>query len=94
MDGYYNEASEEPSSSSSSGSLARSLFHEYRQSVIPLQNHVPSMAFMNNLPYVEIRPQEIQRLAFNDAQRLFYQMKIEASLREWFPEDFNRKSSP
>ncbi|KAG7538254.1 Helix-loop-helix DNA-binding domain superfamily [Arabidopsis suecica] len=96
MDGYYNiETSEEPSSSSSSGSLARSLFHEYRQSVIPLQNgHVPSMAFMNNLPYVEIRPQEIQRLAFNDAQRLFYQMKIEASLREWFPEDFNRKSSP
>ncbi|CAD5335098.1 unnamed protein product [Arabidopsis thaliana] len=122
MDGYYNEASEEPSSSSSSGSLARSLFHEYSQSVIPLQNgHVPSMAFMNNLPYVEIRPQESQRLAFNDTQRLFYQeariqtvifmgcrsgeielgmtydttnMKIEASLREWFPEDFNRKSSP
>ncbi|EOA13303.1 hypothetical protein CARUB_v10026331mg [Capsella rubella] len=94
MDGYYNEASEEPSSSSSGG-LARSLFLEYRQSVIPLQNgHVPSMAIMNNLPYVEIPQQEIQRLAYNDAQRLFYQMKIEASLREWFPEDFNRNSSP
>ncbi|ESQ42715.1 hypothetical protein EUTSA_v10013360mg [Eutrema salsugineum] len=120
LDGYYNEASQEPSTSL--GSLARSLFHEYRQSVIPLQNgYVPSMAFMNNLPYLEIRQDDIQRLAYNDAQRLFYQeariqtvifmgcrsgeielgltydaanMKIEASLREWFPEDFNRKTSP
>ncbi|CAH2069683.1 unnamed protein product [Thlaspi arvense] len=120
LDGYYNEASQEPSTST--GSLARSLFHEYRQSIIPLQNgHIPSMAFMNNLPYLEIRPQDIQRQTFNDAQRLFYQeagiqtvifmgcrsgeielgltydaasMKIEASLREWFPEDFKKKSSP
>ncbi|KAG2310742.1 hypothetical protein Bca52824_022299 [Brassica carinata] len=74
------------------------------------------MAFMNNLPYLEIRTQDIQRLATNDAQRLFYQtvifmgcrsgeielgltydaanMKIEASLRDWFPEDFSRKTSP
>ncbi|XP_010443354.1 PREDICTED: putative transcription factor bHLH041 isoform X1 [Camelina sativa] len=121
MDAFYNEASQEPPSSSSR-SLARSLLLEYRQSLIPLHNgHVPSMAFMNNLPYVEIRQQEIQRLAYNDAQRLFYQeakiktvifmgcrsgeielgmtydaanMKIEESLREWFPEDFNRNSSP
>ncbi|KAF8107478.1 hypothetical protein N665_0120s0003 [Sinapis alba] len=115
FDGYYNEASHEPSTSI--GSLARRLFEEYRQSVIPLQNgHIPSMAFMNNLPYLEIRRQDIQRLASNDAQRLFYQtvifmgcrsgeielgltydtanMKIEASLRDWFPEDFTRKTSP
>ncbi|KFK42197.1 hypothetical protein AALP_AA2G224200 [Arabis alpina] len=118
LDGYYNGASEE---SSTSGSLARGLFHEYRQSVIPLRNgHVPSMAFMNNVPYVEIRPQDIQRLCYNDAQRLFYQeariqtvifmgcrsgeielgltydatnMKLEANLQEWFPENFSRKSS-
>lgn len=31
---------------------------------------------MNNLPYVEIRPQDIQRLCYNDAQRLFYQVII------------------
>ncbi|CAH8338082.1 unnamed protein product [Eruca vesicaria subsp. sativa] len=115
LDGYYNEASHEPSTST--GSLARRLFHEYRQSIIPLQNgHIPSMAFMNNLPYLEIRTQDIQRLASNDAQRLFYQtvifmgcrsgeielgltydaanMKIEESLRDWFPEDFSRKTSP
>lgn len=120
FDGYYNEASHEPSTST--GSLARRLFHEYRQSVIPLQNgHIPSMAFMNNLPYLEIQTQDIQRLASNDAQRLFYQeariqtvifmgcrsgeielgltydaanMKVEASLRDWFPEDFSRKTSP
>ncbi|CAN7038739.1 unnamed protein product [Brassica rapa subsp. trilocularis] len=115
FDGYYNEASNEPSTST--GSLARRLFHEYRQSVIPLQNgHIPSMAFMNNLPYLEIQTQDIQRLASNDAQRLFYQtvifmgcrsgeielgltydaanMKVEASLRDWFPEDFSRKTSP
>lgn len=36
LDGYYNEAAQE--ASSSSGSLAISLFHEYRQSVIPLKN--------------------------------------------------------
>ncbi|CAN8301637.1 unnamed protein product [Cochlearia groenlandica] len=120
LDGYYNEASQEPSTSTRS--LARSLFHEYCKSIIPLQNgHIPSMAFMNNLPFLEIQPQDIQRLAYNDAQRLFYQeariqtvifmgcgsgeielgltynaanTKIEASLREWFPEDFNIKSSP
>ncbi|KAG2299562.1 hypothetical protein Bca52824_036034 [Brassica carinata] len=74
------------------------------------------MAFMNNLPYLEISSQDIQRLAYNGAQRLFYQtvifmgcrsgeielgltydaanMKIGESLREWFPQDFIRKSSP
>ncbi|CAF1765482.1 unnamed protein product [Brassica napus] len=115
LDGYYNETSQEPSTSS--GSLARRLFHEYRQSVIPLQNgHIPSIAFMNNLPYLEISPQDTQRLAYNDAQRHLYQtvifmgcrsgeielgltydaanMKIGESLREWFPQDFIRKSSP
>ncbi|KAF8102641.1 hypothetical protein N665_0197s0005 [Sinapis alba] len=115
LDGYYHESSQEPSTSTNS--FARSLFHGYCRSVIPLQNgHIPSMAFMNNLPYLEISPQDIQRLAYNDAQRLFYQtvilmgcrsgeielgltydaanMKIGESLREWFPRDFIRKSSP
>lgn len=38
------------------------------------------MAFMNNLPYLEIRTQDIQRLASNDAQRLFYQVIINSNL--------------
>ncbi|XP_010545873.1 PREDICTED: putative transcription factor bHLH041 [Tarenaya hassleriana] len=118
LDGYYNEAPEEPSTSSAS--LVRRLFDEYRQTVIPLEDgRVPGMAFAKNRPYVELRPPEILRLACNVAQRLFYheakirtvvfmgcrsgeielgmtydaaQMKIEAGLREWFPEDFQRKS--
>lgn len=37
------------------------------------------MAFMNNLPYLEIQTQDIQRLASNDAQRLFYQVIINSN---------------
>ena len=34
---------------------------------------------MNNLPYLEISPQDTQRLAYNDAQRHLYQVFINSN---------------
>ncbi|KAK2989659.1 hypothetical protein RJ640_021579 [Escallonia rubra] len=74
MDGRYNEGDNQPSSSSS-GSLARRLFDEYRSSIFMLLDNgrVPGLAFMNSLPYIELKEQNLQRLVSNQAQLQFYQ---------------------
>lgn len=72
LDGYFNEENEQ--ASTSSGSLARNLFSEYRQSIINLENdHVPGLAFRNNHPFIELRGAEIKRRAQSGTQRQFYQ---------------------
>ncbi|PSS20800.1 Transcription factor bHLH041 like [Actinidia chinensis var. chinensis] len=72
MDGFYKEEmNSQPSSSS--GSLSRKLFDEYTQLVFPVQNgRVPGLAFKNNLPFMELKELDLQRLAFNQAQLQFY----------------------
>ncbi|GFS43854.1 basic helix-loop-helix (bHLH) DNA-binding family protein [Actinidia rufa] len=72
MDGFYKEEmNSQPSSSS--GSLSRRLFDEYTQLVFPVQNgRVPGLAFKNNLPFMELKELDLQRLAFNQAQLQFY----------------------
>ncbi|CAN6563781.1 unnamed protein product [Malus baccata var. baccata] len=72
LDGVYDE---ENQPSSSSGSLARQLFNEYRLSVFNVVENdcVPGFAFRNSLPYLELQEMDLQRLASVDTQRQFYQ---------------------
>nr|WIE96159.1 basic helix-loop-helix transcription factor [Loropetalum chinense var. rubrum] len=73
MDGFFNEDGNQPSSSSGT-SRARRLFEEYQRLDFPIENgHVPGLAFRNNLPYVEIKELDLQRLATKEIQWQFYQ---------------------
>ncbi|KAJ4851139.1 hypothetical protein Tsubulata_003221, partial [Turnera subulata] len=96
LDGYYQEESAQPSSSS--GTSAARHFDEYRREpLLAVNNHVPGYAFLNSRPYIELRQVELQSMASTDAQRRFYQearikFNIEHEMRNWFPEDFSRQS--
>ncbi|KAH9763026.1 putative transcription factor bHLH041 [Citrus sinensis] len=57
LDGWYHEENNQPSSSSAS--LARS--------------RLPGLAFKNGQQYIEVNAPELQRLAFTESQRQFYQ---------------------
>ncbi|XP_034913306.1 putative transcription factor bHLH041 [Populus alba] len=71
-DGYYHEESNQPSSSS--GSVARMLFDQYRQGrFFAVNDRVPGVAFKNKIPFIELKEFELQRSATTDAQRRFYQ---------------------
>ncbi|EXB38859.1 hypothetical protein L484_027293 [Morus notabilis] len=62
--------------SSSSGSYARRLFDEYRQSTFSVaanNDHVPGFAFKHSFPYLELQELDLRRLTSNDTQRQFYQ---------------------
>ncbi|XP_047334037.1 putative transcription factor bHLH041 [Impatiens glandulifera] len=71
MDGFYNIQEQ------SVNSLAYAAFNEYRKSmfVIDQENHqhVPGLAFKNELPYLELKELDLQRLASNQTQLYFYQ---------------------
>ncbi|XP_031275472.1 putative transcription factor bHLH041 isoform X1 [Pistacia vera] len=80
-DGCYHEDNSQPSPSS--GTISRRLFDEYRKSVIGVvepegaflfhcSSRVPGLAFKNSQHYIELNESDLQRLASNDAQRLFY----------------------
>ncbi|KAL2480141.1 putative Transcription factor bHLH [Abeliophyllum distichum] len=72
LDGLYHEQINQASSSSGT-SLARRLFEAYCQSVHYVDNgRVPGFAFKNNLPYMELNLQDLQRLASNEVQLQFY----------------------
>ncbi|PIM99362.1 hypothetical protein CDL12_28142 [Handroanthus impetiginosus] len=72
FDGLYREDSNQPSSSS--GSLTRQLFDAYRESVIYVDSgRIPGFAFKNNLPYMELKLHDLERLASNQVQLQFYQ---------------------
>ncbi|WCJ42698.1 basic helix-loop-helix (bHLH) DNA-binding family protein [Euphorbia peplus] len=72
FDGYYYEDITQPGSSS--GSLARRLFHEYRQEMFfPVNDRVPGMAFISNQPYRKLNQLDLQRMASIVVQRQFYQ---------------------
>ncbi|KAM7512990.1 hypothetical protein LguiB_011865 [Lonicera macranthoides] len=72
LDGLYHEVTNQPSSSS--GSLARRLFDEYRQSFFIVDNgHVPGLAFKNKLPYLELNELNLLSLVSNNTQLQFYQ---------------------
>ncbi|KAG8376156.1 hypothetical protein BUALT_Bualt09G0033900 [Buddleja alternifolia] len=72
FDGVYQEVSNQPSSSS--GSLARRLFDVYRESVNYVDTgRIPGFAFKNNLPYMELKSHDLQRMASNEVQLQFYQ---------------------
>ncbi|XP_021668468.2 putative transcription factor bHLH041 isoform X2 [Hevea brasiliensis] len=72
MDGYYHEEASQPGSSS--GSLARRLFDEYRRKEFFVVNdRVPGVAFINNQPYRELNESELQRMASVAVQQRFYQ---------------------
>ncbi|KAL3535596.1 hypothetical protein ACH5RR_004057 [Cinchona calisaya] len=70
-DGFYLD------SSSSSGSVAQRLFIEYRQSIIIIDSsHIPGLAFLSNLPFMELQLADIRRRASTETQRQFYQTAI------------------
>ncbi|KAF5945911.1 hypothetical protein HYC85_016139 [Camellia sinensis] len=71
MDGFHNEENKQPSSSS--GSVARRLFDEYRQRIFNFQNgRVPGRVFKNGLHFMELKELELQGLASVDVQLQFY----------------------
>ncbi|KAH7835600.1 hypothetical protein Vadar_027809 [Vaccinium darrowii] len=73
MDGLYVE--ENNQSTCSSGSHARRLFDEYRQSVLFVRgiDGVPGLAFKNGVPYMELKLRDLRRLATLESQLQFYQ---------------------
>ncbi|KAL5701659.1 hypothetical protein ACHQM5_026974 [Ranunculus cassubicifolius] len=72
IDGWYNEKSNQLSSSS--GSLTRRLFDTYRKSQYTLDiSFVPGFAFKEGIPYLELNQQELVRRTSNITQRQFYQ---------------------
>ncbi|CAA0814261.1 Putative transcription factor bHLH041 [Striga hermonthica] len=75
MDGLYRGSSSPQQPSSSSASLARRLFDAYRESVnyVETENmRIPGFAFKNNLPYMELKLHDLQRMASHDVQLQFY----------------------
>uniref|UniRef100_A0A2C9W5P1 DUF7050 domain-containing protein n=1 Tax=Manihot esculenta TaxID=3983 RepID=A0A2C9W5P1_MANES len=73
LDGYYDE--ETNAIGSSTGSLARRLFDEYRQEVFFIVNdRVPGMAFVNEQLYRELNESELQRMASAAVQQQFYKV--------------------
>ncbi|GAV78495.1 HLH domain-containing protein [Cephalotus follicularis] len=75
LDGFYQEESNQPTSSS--GSIARRLFDAYKQSIFPLDNNrIPGIAFRMNVPYIELRDSELRALASIETQRQFYQKAV------------------
>ncbi|GFY93972.1 basic helix-loop-helix (bHLH) DNA-binding family protein [Actinidia rufa] len=76
VDGFYKEEKNNQPSSSS-GNLSRRLFDEYRQKLFPVQNgHVPGLAFNNNLPFMELKELDLQRLASFQVQQQFYRTAV------------------
>ncbi|KAL9443794.1 hypothetical protein AB3S75_017052 [Citrus x aurantiifolia] len=76
LDGWYHEENNQPSSSSAS--LARRFFHDYCQSFVPIVDYgrLPGLAFKNGQQYIEVNAPELQRLAFTESQRQFYQTAV------------------
>ncbi|KAL3532634.1 hypothetical protein ACH5RR_006155 [Cinchona calisaya] len=73
-DGFYRERSNQLPSSSTSGSLVERLFTEYCQSIILVDtSRIPGLAFLNNLPYMELHSADLQRMASTELQRRFYE---------------------
>ncbi|KZV21610.1 hypothetical protein F511_17635 [Dorcoceras hygrometricum] len=74
LDGIYHEISSQQPSSSSGSSLARRLFHEYSQSLSYVNTgRIPGFAFTNNVPYMELKEHDLQRMASSKVQLDFYQ---------------------
>ncbi|XP_075516160.1 putative transcription factor bHLH041 isoform X2 [Primulina tabacum] len=71
LDGIYHEISSQHPSSSS-GSLARRLFNAYSQSENYVVTRIPGFAFMNNVPYMELKEHDFQRMASSKVQLDFY----------------------
>ncbi|KAF8406878.1 hypothetical protein HHK36_005999 [Tetracentron sinense] len=81
MDGWYSDENDQPSSSS--GSLARRLFDDYRRSLYSIENNrIPGLAFCKGLPYVELNELELLQQAWTDTQRRFYQVLVDDSNKE------------
>ncbi|PKI49072.1 hypothetical protein CRG98_030524 [Punica granatum] len=75
LDGLYQETGSSVQPSSSSESLARRLFNDYRACLFIIDdNHrtVPGTAFRNNLCFFEVREEDFPRMATNRAQQEFY----------------------
>ncbi|KAG6769961.1 hypothetical protein POTOM_025628 [Populus tomentosa] len=90
-DGYYHEESNQPSSSS--GSVARMLFDQYRQGrFFAVNDRVPGVAFKNKIPFIELKEFELQRSASTDAQRRFYQVIILTRRKGLHPVDLSINS--
>ncbi|XP_030551924.1 putative transcription factor bHLH041 [Rhodamnia argentea] len=80
LDGLFQEAA---SGRNGSNVQPRRLFDEYRQSLFILDQNsshtqVPGLAFRSSSPYLELREEDLSRLASHFCQRQFYQ---EASIK-------------
>ncbi|KAL8463964.1 hypothetical protein ACS0TY_033779 [Phlomoides rotata] len=66
LDGLYGETSNQPS-------LARQLFNVYLESVTYVDiGRIPGLAFKNNIPYMELKLHDFQRLVSGEVQLQFY----------------------
>ncbi|KAF5190857.1 basic helix-loop-helix (bHLH) DNA-binding family protein [Thalictrum thalictroides] len=72
IDGWYNDDTNQPSSST--GSLAYRLFNAYRQTQHNINTgFVPGLAFKENIPYLELNDLDLLRRTANVSQQQFYQ---------------------
>lgn len=76
FDGLCQKDDDNRPSTSSTGSLALTLFQEYKASAFNLVENggVPGLAFKNNVPYLELKKMDLQRLASLATQSQFYQV--------------------
>ncbi|KAK4791231.1 hypothetical protein SAY86_031644 [Trapa natans] len=76
LDGFYQETgSSTQLPSSSAGSLARRLFDQYRQSMFIVDDNyisIPGFAFRTNHPCIQLKEDDLLRLATDGAQHHFY----------------------
>ncbi|RDX71719.1 putative transcription factor bHLH041, partial [Mucuna pruriens] len=72
LDGFYDATNNQPSSSS--GSVAQRLFHQYRALTFHVNDDcVPGVASGNHVPYVELQQLDLLRLTSTQIQTQFYQ---------------------
>ncbi|XP_061374637.1 putative transcription factor bHLH041 [Gastrolobium bilobum] len=72
LDGFYNVRDNQ--ASSSWGTLAQSLFNQYRSLTFDVNDdRVPGLAFRTQLPYLELQQLELLRLASTEIQTQFFQ---------------------
>uniref|UniRef100_A0A0R0FIV1 DUF7050 domain-containing protein n=1 Tax=Glycine max TaxID=3847 RepID=A0A0R0FIV1_SOYBN len=74
LDGFYDATNNQQSSSL--GSVAERLLHQYRALTFDVNDHeyVPGVVFRNQLPYIELQLLDLLRLTSTEIQTKFFQV--------------------
>ncbi|KAL2960721.1 hypothetical protein AAZX31_17G052600 [Glycine max] len=76
LDGFYDATNNQQSSSL--GSVAERLLHQYRALTFDVNDHeyVPGVVFRNQLPYIELQLLDLLRLTSTEIQTKFFQIAV------------------